>query len=239
MRVVVVGGTGRVGAQVVAQLAAVGHEVVAAAPSTGVDAVAGTGLSVLDGARVVVDVSNSPSFADEDVFAFFRASTTNVLAAAAGVGHVVVLSVVGADRLPGSGYLRAKVEQERLVRESGLPHTIVRATQFFEFLGGIAQAGADGDVVRLTPAKFQPIAAKDVVSAVVDAAVGAPLNDIREIAGPEVFGIDELVRSVETREVVTDPAAGYFGAPVGERDLLPGPDAVIYKTRFESWRQEA
>jgi uncharacterized protein YbjT (DUF2867 family) len=227
MKIVVVGGSGLIGSQVVAGLS--GHEVVAASPKSGFDAVTGQGLSVLDGADVVVDVSNSPSFADDD-----RAGTANLVAA--GPPHLVALSVVGCDRLPDSGYLRAKVEQERLIRESGVAYSIVRATQFFEFVGAIAKTALVDGVVRLPAAKFQPMASADVAAAVVDVVLGEPLNGVREVGGPEVFGMADLAREVETHPVVVDPAAKYFGTEVPGDELLPGPDGVLYPTRFADWR---
>ena len=243
MKVVVIGGTGLIGTNVVTRLAEHGHEAVAAAPSTGVDTVTGEGLKeVLQGADTVIDVSNSPSFADDDVLRFFRASTGNLVAAAkeAGVTHYVALSVVGTDRQPGVGYFRAKVAQERLIAESGLPYSIVRATQFFEFAGGIADTSTTDGVVRLPGAGVQPIAAAEVSAAVARTAAGQPVGGITEIAGPEVFGLDEWVRRVLTarqdpREVVTDPAAPYFGAVPGAADLLPGPGARLAETKLADW----
>lgn len=243
MKVVVIGGTGLIGTNVVTRLAEHGHEAVAAAPSTGVDTVTGEGLKeVLQGADTVIDVSNSPSFADDDVLRFFRTSTGNLVAAAkeAGVTHYVALSVVGTDRQPDVGYFRAKVAQERLIAESGLPYSIVRATQFFEFAGGIADTSTTDGVVRLPGAGVQPIAAAEVSAAVARTAAGQPVGGITEIAGPEVFGLDEWVRRVLTarqdpREVVTDPAAPYFGAVPGAADLLPGPGARLAETKLADW----
>ncbi|MEV4145942.1 NAD(P)H-binding protein [Amycolatopsis sp. NPDC049691] len=237
------GGTGLIGTNVVTRLAEHGHEAVAAAPSTGVDTVTGDGLKeVLQGADTVIDVSNSPSFADDDVLRFFRTSTGNLVAAAkeAGVTHYVALSVVGTDRQPDVGYFRAKVAQERLIAESGLPYSIVRATQFFEFAGGIADTSTTDGVVRLPGAGVQPIAAAEVSAAVARTAAGQPVGGLTEIAGPEVFGLDEWVRRVLTarqdpREVVTDPAAPYFGAVPGAADLLPGPGARLAETKLADW----
>ena len=245
MKIVVIGGTGLIGSKVIAKLTEHGHGAVAASPNTGVNTLTGEGLAdALSGADVVVDVSNSPSFADDDVLAFFTTSTGNLLAAeaAAGVGHHVALSVVGADRLPASGYLRAKVAQEALITSSDIPYSIVRATQFFEFVKGIADSATDGDTVRLSHALMQPIAADDVATAVARAAAGAPLNATVEIAGPEKLGIDDLVREGlsllgDPRTVVTDPSAGYFGAHPDNGELTPGPDAEIFPTSYEAWAQ--
>jgi uncharacterized protein YbjT (DUF2867 family) len=244
MKVVVIGGTGLIGSKVVTRLAGEGHEAIAAAPNTGVNTLTGEGLAeVLDGADVLVDVSNSPSWADDDVMAFFDTSTRNLLAAelAAGVGHHVALSVVGTDRLLQGGYFRAKYAQEKLIITSGLPYSIVHATQFFEFVDGIAQQAAAGDTPRLPPALFQPIASDDVAAGVSRVATGAPVNGYVEIAGPERFRLDELVRRVlaergDDREVVTDPDAWYFGqSPVTETTLLPGDDALVFGTSFDDW----
>lgn len=243
MKVVVIGGTGLIGSKLVGKLGEHGHEAVAASPNSGVNTLTGEGLTeVLTGADVVVDVSNSPSFEDDAVMDFFTTSTTNLLRAErqAGVGHHVALSVVGTERLAESGYFRAKISQEKLIRESGLPYSIVHATQFFEFVKSIAQAATTGDTVRLSPALIQPIAAEDVATAVGRTAVGAPLNGTAEIAGPEQFGLDELIRTGlayrgDPRVVVADPDARYFNAHLEERMLLPGADATIFETRFEDW----
>jgi uncharacterized protein YbjT (DUF2867 family) len=243
MKVVVIGGTGLIGTTLVTRLTEHGHEAVPAAPSTGVNTLTGEGLEeVLQGADVVVDVSNSPSFADDDVMAFFRTSTGNLTAAAkeAGAGHYVALSVVGTDRQPGVGYFRAKVAQEQLITESGLPFSIVRATQFFEFAGGIADTSTTDGVVRLPAAGVQPMAAAEVSAAVGRAVAGRPVGGITEVAGPEVFGLDEWVRRVltarsDSRVVVTDPRAPYFGAVPGAKDLLPGPDAHLAETTLADW----
>ncbi|MER6360746.1 SDR family oxidoreductase [Kitasatospora sp. NPDC001527] len=243
MKVVVIGGTGLIGSKLVAGLREQGHEAVPAAPSTGVDTLTGEGLAeALEGASVVVDVSNSPSFEDEAVLEFFRTSTANLLKAEAeaGVGHHVALSVVGTERLQESGYFRAKQAQEELIKASGLPWSIVHATQFFEFVKGIAAAATDGDTVRLAAAGIRPVHADDVAAAVGRTAVGAPVNGVVEVAGPEVFGLDELVRTAlaaagDPRTVVTDPHARYFGAGLREDTLLPGPGAHLAGHRFADW----
>jgi uncharacterized protein YbjT (DUF2867 family) len=242
-KVVVIGGTGLVGSKAVARLAEQGHEAVAASPNSGVNTLTGEGVAeVLAGAQVVVDVSNSPSFGDKAVLEFFTTSTGNLLAAEqiAGVGHHVALSVVGTERLPESGYFRAKLAQETLIRESGVPFSIVHATQFFEFVTSIADAATDGSTVRLSHALIQPIAADAVAGTVARTAVGEPINGTIEIAGPEQFGLDELVRKGlsfrgDQRAVVADPEARYFGALLEERILLPGADAIILDPRFEDW----
>lgn len=243
MKVVVVGGTGLVGSKVVANLQARGHEAVVAAPSTGVDVVTGDGVKeVLDGAHVVLDVLNSPSWEDQAVLDFFRTTSSHLLAAEAnaGVGHHVALSIVGADGLPDSGYLRAKVAQEQVIEQADVPYTIVRSTQFFEFLRGIADAATEGDVVRVTPAKFQPIAADDVATFVTDAVVAEPINGRIEIAGPEAVGLDELVRTVfdadgDTRSVVADDHARYFGTELTDTSLVPHGAARIGQIRLADW----
>jgi len=243
MKVVVVGGTGLIGKRVVARLGEHGHEAVAAAPSTGVDATTGEGLAeAVRGADVLVDVSNSPSFAADDVLAFFRTSTANLVEAAkgAGVGHCVALSVVGAERAPDSGYLRAKVAQERVLSESGLPWSVVRATQFFEFAGGIADSATEGGVVVLPVGGVRPVAAADVADAVTRTALGAPLDGVVEIGGPEVFGLAEWVRTTlaarhDPRRVVADPGARYFGAVLGDETLLPAPGSPVGQVRLADW----
>jgi uncharacterized protein YbjT (DUF2867 family) len=243
MKIVVIGGSGLIGSRVVARLAGQGHEAIAASPDSGVNTLTGQGLAeVLAGAQVVVDVSNSPSLEDEAALEFFTTSTGNLLAAEqpAGVGHHVALSVVGTERLQESGYLRAKQAQEELIRESGIPYSIVHATQFFEFFKSMADAATDGTTVRLSPALVQPIAADAVAGAVARTAVGEPVNGTIEIAGPEQLGLDELVRRAlsfrgDPREVVADPQARYFGARLGERTLLPGADARTLDPRFEDW----
>jgi uncharacterized protein YbjT (DUF2867 family) len=243
VKIVVIGGTGLIGSKLVATLNGHGHEAVPAAPSTGVDTLTGEGLAnVLEGAAVVVDVSNSPSFADDPVMEFFRTSTTNLLAysAKAGVGHYVALSVVGTDRLSDSGYFRAKIVQEKLIRESGRAYSIVHATQFFEFVKAIADFSTVDGTVHLPSALIQPMVSDDVAAAVGRVAVGEPLNGIREIGGPEQFRLDELVRKGlaakgDPREVVTDEQAPYYGVRLGERTLLPGPDAELGVTTFDKW----
>jgi uncharacterized protein YbjT (DUF2867 family) len=243
MKIVVIGGSGLIGSKLVERLQEDGHDPLAASPDSGVDILTGEGLAeTLEGAQVVVDVANAPAWGDAAVLDFFQTSSHNLLAAetAAGVGHHVTLSVVGSDRLPESGYLRAKVAQEDLVKAGPVPYTIVRATQFFEFIGRIADSGTDGDTVRLSPALIQPEAANDVASTLADVAVGAPLNDTVELAGPEAFRLDELARrflsaSDDPRQVTADVHARYFGAELDERSLVPGDDARIAPTRFEDW----
>ncbi len=245
MKVVVIGGTGLIGSQVVAQLTELGHEAVPASPRSGVNAVTGEGLAdALAGAHTVVDVANSPSWADDDVLQFFSASTKNLLAAEreAGVQHHVALSIVGCDRAAESGYMRAKIAQEKLITESGNPYSIVRATQFFEFVDGIADSATEGDTVRLPQGAFQPIAAADVATAVTRAAAGEPINGIVNIAGPEKLGMDEFIRNRlaatgDPRQVVGDPTARYFGTLLDERTIVPtdGEDPTIYPTRFSDW----
>lgn len=243
MKIVIAGGTGLIGKKLAARLASPGREIVAAAPSTGVDLVSGAGLvAALAGADVVVDVTNSPSFDDQAVHAFFAATTRNLIAAAraAGVGHYVALSIVGVDRLPGSGYFRAKLAQEAQIVASGLPHTILRATQFFEFVGAIAAAGDEGDFVRLSSRAFQPIAADDVAAALADIVLAAPVDGIVEVAGPErrplaEFAADWMVDNGEDRPVVVDPDAPYFGAPLADDSLVPLGVSRIGATRFADW----
>jgi uncharacterized protein YbjT (DUF2867 family) len=243
MKIVVIGGSGLIGKKLVPILRKLGHEAVPASPSSGVNALTGEGLTqALAGAGVVVDVSNAPSWEDAAVLEFFETSTRNLLAAeaAARVGHHVALSVVGADRLPDSGYMRAKVAQERLISSANVRFTIVRATQFFEFLGGIAGPKADGETVRLPTAPMQPMAADDVAAALADVAVGAPVNGIVEVAGPEALPIAEFVRrflaaSGDTRSVIADPQARYFGAALDDRGLCPGDNPRIGPTHFKDW----
>ncbi|MGX9296482.1 SDR family oxidoreductase [Tsukamurella paurometabola] len=239
-RFVVIGGTGLIGSKVVAGLSASGHDALAGAPSTGVNAVTGEGLAeALAGADGVVDVANSPSFEDAAVLEFFTSATTNLLTAArsAGVARYIALSVVGTDRLAASGYFRGKIAQEGLIEDGGVPYTIVRATQFFEFVPGIAAASEVDGAVRLPGASIQPISSDDAAAAVVRAALGAPVDDRIEVAGPDVFALDDLVRRAlagagDGRPVVRDPEATYFGARLREDTLLPGPDAEIAATRF-------
>jgi len=243
MKIVVIGGTGLIGSKLVTKLNALGHEAVAAAPGTGVNTLTGEGLAeVLNAAQVVVDVSNSPSFADAAVMDFFQTSTRNLLSyeAAAGVGHHVALSVVGSERLPQSGYMRAKVAQEKLIKEGAVPYTIVHATQFFEFTKRIADEATRDNKIYLPPVLFQPIAAEDVASALCRATTSSPLNGTIEIAGPEAFRFDELIRQRlaalnDPREVVADPHALYFNAELSERSIAPGDTAQLGETRFDDW----
>ena len=243
MKVVVIGGTGLIGSRLVAKLGEHGHQAVPAAPNTGVNTLTGEGLAdVLEGAAVVVDVSNSPSFADDPVMEFFRTSTTNLLeySAKAAIGHFVALSVVGTDRLLDSGYFRAKIVQERLIRDSGRAYSIVHATQFYEFVKAIADFSTVDGKIHLPPALIQPMAADDVAAGVGRVAAGEPLNGIREIGGPEQFRLDELVRTAlaakgDPREVVSDEQARYYGVRLSERTLLPGPDAELGEITFDDW----
>jgi uncharacterized protein YbjT (DUF2867 family) len=244
MKLVVMGGSGLIGKKLVTRLQERGHEAVAASPSAGVNAVTGAGLAdVLVDAEVVVDVTNAPSFEDTAVLEFFETSSRNLLAAAAdaGVGHHVALSVVGADRVPDSGYLRAKVAQEQLIQSAGRPYTILRATQFFEFIGAItAQFPTDGHTVRVPAALIQPILSDDVVAALVDVTLGAPVNGIIEVAGPERFRFDDIIgqflsATQDTRQVVIDPHARYFGAQLDEHSLVPRGHAQMGATRVKDW----
>jgi uncharacterized protein YbjT (DUF2867 family) len=243
VKIVVVGGTGRLGSQVVAELERRGHETVPASPRTGFDTISGEGVvEGLTGVDAVVDVSNAPSFETEAVLAFFRTSTGTLLNAerTVGIKHHVVLSIVGADRAPDSGYLRAKVAQEALVKAGGVPYTIIRATQFFEFIGQIADSAETDGTVRLTSAHLQPIAAADLAKAVADVAEGGPTNSTVEVAGPEAIGLDELARrvlsaNVDPRPVVTDDSVPYFGEHLENTTLTPGPDARIAPTTLDEW----
>ena len=243
MKIVVVGGTGRLGSQVVTELQRRGHDAVAAAPSTGFDTISGAGVEGgLTGGEVVVDVSNSPSFEAAEVLQFFETSTGTLVAAerTAGIRHHVVLSIVGADRAPDSGYMRAKVAQEQLVATGGVPYTILRATQFFEFISAIADSAAADGTVRLPSANLQPIAVSDLAVAVADVAEGAPINGVTEVAGPEAIGLDELARRVlaaagDPRPVVTDESVPYFGAVLDNSTLTPGPGARLAPTRLDDW----
>ncbi|MBG0568684.1 SDR family oxidoreductase [Actinoplanes aureus] len=243
MKIVVIGGTGMIGSKLVTRLGEQGHDMVAAAPNTGVNTLTGDGLAdALKGASVVIDVSNSPSFEDEAVMRFFETSTRNLLAAeaAAGVAHHVALSVVGTERLPESGYFRAKVAQEQLIEKSSVPYSIVHATQFFEFVGGIADAATVDGTVRMAPVLFQPIAGDDVAQAVARVAIEAPLDGHVEIAGPDRFRMDEFFREAlaarhDPRAVVTDPHARYFGAGLSEGTLVPAGDAILAETRYRDW----
>ncbi|HEX9730344.1 MAG TPA: SDR family oxidoreductase [Gemmatimonadales bacterium] len=244
MKIVVIGGSGLIGSKLVAKLGERGHKAVPASPNSGVNTLTGEGLAgALDGAAVVVDVSNSPSFEDTAVLRFFETSTGNLLdaEAAAGVGHHVALSVVGSERLSESGYFRAKLAQEGLIKRSSIPYTIVRATQFFEFIQRMADAATDGNTVRLAPVLIQPMAAEDVASALARISEGAPRNRIVEVAGPQQFRLDDLIRQDlsarhDPRAVIADPRARYFGAELGERTLIPAGDASLGETRFEDWR---
>ncbi|HZP41957.1 MAG TPA: SDR family oxidoreductase [Candidatus Binatia bacterium] len=243
MKIVVIGGTGLIGSKTVAILRQGGHEVVAASPNTGVNTITGEGLDeAMAGTQVVIDLANSPSFEDRAVLEFFETSGRNLLAAeaAAGVRHHVVLSIVGTDRSPDNGYFRAKVAQEKLVETSGIPYTIIRSTQFLEFLGRIAASGADGNVVRISPGLFQPIAADDVAAIVAEVALAAPRGGIVEIAGPERAPFDEIVARYlkavgDPREVVRDPEARYFGGRVEERSLVPLGDARLGRIGLDEW----
>jgi uncharacterized protein YbjT (DUF2867 family) len=243
VKIVVIGGTGLIGSKLVANLAAHGHDAVPASPGTGVDTLTGEGLTgAFTGADLVVDVSNSPSFEDTAVLEFFETSTRNILGAeaAAGVGHHVALSVVGTERLAESGYMRAKIAQEKLIKNSSIPYTIVRATQFFEFAVRMADEASDGDTARVPPVLIQPMAADDVAAAVCNVALAAPLNNTIEIAGPEPLRFEDFVReglrsAGDQRVVVADPQARYFGARLTERTLLPGDGAQLGPTRFGDW----
>ncbi|RKG58080.1 SDR family oxidoreductase [Corallococcus sp. AB011P] len=243
MKIVVIGGTGLIGTKLAKRLREQGHEVVAAAPSMGVNTLTGEGLAeALTGARVVVDVANSPSFEDSAVLSFFETSGRNLLAAEAkaGVEHHVALSVVGTERLLGSGYFRAKMAQEKLIQAGGIPYTLVRATQFFEFMGSIAQAGTDGEAVRLSTALMQPMAAEDVADAVAEAALGKPVQGIVEVAGPERLRLVDAVQLFlrarqDGRKVIPDARARYFGVELEDSSLTPSGTPRIGKTRFEEW----
>lgn len=243
MKFVVIGGTGLIGTKLVKNLRARGHDVLAASPATGVNAITREGLAqAVDGADVVVDVANAPNWEDQAVLDFFETSTRNLLAAeaAAGVRHHVALSIVGSERLPDCGFFRAKVAQERLIKASTLPYTILRATQFFEFVGGITQAGVVGDEIRLSPALIQPIASTDVAAALAELAVAPPLNGTVEVGGPEAIPLDELGRRFlratrDSRKVVADVHARYFGALLSDRSLTAGDNARLGAIRFEDW----
>lgn len=243
MKIVVIGGSGLIGKKLVEYLLECGHEVLAASPSTGVNTITREGLAqALDGADVVVDVANAPVWEDRAVLDFFETSGRNLLTAeaVAGVRHHVALSIVGSERLPDNGYFRAKLAQEALIKASGLPHTIVRATQFFEFVGGIAQSATVGEEIRLSPALIQPVAAEDVALALAEVAVATPANGTVEIAGPEAMPLDELVRRFlrakkDTRKVVPDVHARYFGGLLSDRTLTPGSRPRLGATRIEDW----
>ncbi len=246
MRIVVIGGSGLIGSKAVAILREGGHDVVAASPRTGVNALTGEGLdAALAGTQVVVDLANSPSFENEAVLEFFETSGRNLLAAeaAARVGHHVALSIVGTDRMPDNGYFRAKVAQEKLIVAASIPYTIIRATQFMEFLGGIADSCADGDVIRCSPGLFQPIAADDVAAIVAEVALAAPRNGIIDIAGPDRAPFDEIVARYlkatgDRRPVVRDPEARYFGGRVEERSLVPLGDARLGRIGLDAWLRD-
>ena len=243
MKIVVIGGSGLIGTQLVDSLRKLGHEVIAASPATGVNTLTGEGLAqALDGADVVVDVANSPSFEDEAVMEFFETSGRNIFQAEkkCSIKHHVALSVVGTDRLQESGYLRAKQAQENLIKNSGIPYSIVHATQFFEFLGGIANVATDGDTVRLSSASFQPIASAEVAAAVADVTISSPINGITEIAGPDRFTLAGLVQlylqgNNDPRKVIVDNHARYYGAKLTDQILLPGENARIGKINFDTW----
>src|SRR5579871_3864253 len=243
MKIIIIGGTGLIGARLVNQLRQQGHEAVAASPSRGINSITGEGLAAaLAGARVVVDVTNSPSWEDQAVLEFFETSTRNLLAAeaVAGVGHHVALSVVGTERLLASGFFRAKLAQEKLILASPLPHTIVRATQFFEFVGSVANSATDGQSVRLPSALMPPIAADHVAAALAKNAVGDPLNGMVELAGPEAIPLDEVVRQFlkanrDPRTLVTDEQTRYFGIELNHRTLIPGENPLLGPTHFEAW----
>jgi len=243
MKIVVIGGTGLIGSKLVTKLREMGHDVLAASPNSGVNTLTGDGLAeALAGARVVVDVSNSPSFEDDAVMTFFKTATANLLAAekVAGVVHHVALCVVGTDRLQESGYFRAKMVQEELIKASSVPYTIVRSTQFFEFIGRIAQESADGKSLRVASAYIQPIVSDDVVAALAEVSVDPPQNATIEVAGPDRYHLDEIVRRVlaangDVREVVTDGGARYFGALLGEQTLTPEAPSLIGTMHFAQW----
>ncbi|WLI14830.1 MULTISPECIES: SDR family oxidoreductase [Pseudomonas] len=243
MKIVVIGGTGLIGSKLVQNLRERGHDVLAAAPSTGVNSITREGLAqAMDGADIVVDVANAPSWEDQAVLDFFETSSRNLLAAeaAAGVRHHVALSIVGSERLPENGYFRAKVAQENLIKASGIPYTILRATQFFEFVGGIAQAATVGEEVCVSPALIQPMASDDVVAALAEVTLAAPVNGTVEVAGPEAMPLDELVRrflraTQDTRKVVPDVHARYFGSVLDDQSLTPGKNPRLGAIRFEGW----
>lgn len=247
LKIVVIGGSGLIGRKVVANLREEGHQVIAASPSTGVNALTGEGLAeALSGAQVVVDVANSPSWEDQAVLDFFETSSRNLLAAeaAAGVRHHVALSVVGTDRMLASGYFRAKMAQENLIQKSGVPYTIVRATQFFEFVGSIAQLSTKDNVVRLPATLFQPMAADDVAAFVAETAVAQPVRGMIEIAGPEPMGLDEAARlfiaaNDDPRTVTTDASVGYYGVQIDDRSLTPGEHPLLGATYFQDWLSQA
>ena len=247
MKIVVIGGSGLIGSKLVEKLREAGHDPLPASPDSGVDTLTGNGLpEALEGAQVVVDVSNAPAWDDAAVMDFFQTSSRNILAAetAAGVSHHVALSVVGTDRLQDSGYFRAKLAQEEAIKAASVPYTILRATQFFEFLGRIADSNTEGDTVHLPPVLVQPEAADDVAAALADVAESTPVNGIVELAGPEPFRFDELARRVlsaknDPRRVTADVHARYFGAELDEHSLTPGDSPRIAPTRFEDWLSQS
>jgi uncharacterized protein YbjT (DUF2867 family) len=243
MKIVVIGGTGLIGTKLVGNLRRKGHEVIPAAPGTGVNTITGEGLDkALSGAEILVDVANAPSFEDDAALRFFKTSGRNLLAAeaAAGVKHHVGLSVVGADRLPECGYFRAKLAQENLISTSKVPYTILRATQFFEFVGAVVDSSTDGQIVRLSPALFQPVASDDVATALADFSIGAPVNGIVELAGPEKFSLDEfgrryLTATKDRRKVIADIHARYFGAELNDRSLTPSRSPRLGSVCYDEW----
>lgn len=247
MKIVVIGGTGLIGSKVVKNLRKEGHEVLAASPSSGVNTITGEGLAdAFEGAQVVVDVSNSPSFETEAALAFFETAGRNIIAAekVAGVKHHVAVSVVGTDRLQDSGYFRAKLAQEKLIKASPIPYTILRVTQFFEFVGAIVQGSTDGDIVRVSNVQMQPIVSDDVAANVADVAVSTPLNGTIELAGPERIRMNDLAQQFMTahgdsRKVVTDPGAGYFGTAVNDQSLTPGDHPRLGRTHFADWLRQS
>ncbi len=247
MKIVVIGGSGLIGSKLVSRLRDKGHDVVAASPASGINTITREGLAeALSGAQVVVDVANSPSFEDKAVLEFFQTSGRNLLAAeaVAGVKHHVALSVVGSDRLPDSGYLRAKLAQENLIQTSNIPYTIVRSTQFFEFVAGIAQAGTQGQTIHLSPAHLQPIASDDVADAMTDVTLGSPVNGTIEIAGPERIPLDEFVgrylRAIgDTRQIVADVHARYFGTELNDQSLTPSDNPRVGAIHFDEWLRKS
>jgi uncharacterized protein YbjT (DUF2867 family) len=247
MKIVVIGGSGLIGQKVVQRLGEQAHQVFAASPASGVNTITGDGVAeALEGAQVVVDVANSPSFDDGAALEFFETSGRHLLAAAvaAGVRHHLALSVVGADRIPESGYMRAKLAQESLIKASGLPYTILHSTQFFEFIAGIIKSGSEGGLIRLSPALVQPVASDDVAATLADLAVGPPMNGTVEVAGPERFPLDEIARkflaaSGDRRQVIADVRARYFGAELDDRSLTPGKHPHVGRTRFDDWLERS
>jgi len=243
MKIVVIGGSGLIGSKLVSSLEKLGHEVIAASPQSGVNTITGEGLAdALTGADVVVDVANSPSFEDNAVMEFFQTSGKNLLAAeaVAGVKHHVALSVVGTERLQGSGYFRAKLAQEKLIKESGIPYSLLHSTQFFEFVGGIVQSGTVGDTIHMSPANIQPIASDDVVAAMTSITIGLPFNGTIEVAGPEKIRLNELVQKYlglkgDNREVIADTHAPYFGVEINDQSLTPADNARLGSIRYDEW----